>query len=466
MRLFFDLRLGYLVEAPGQSTPASGYIGKAGDGQPVELQFGRSADPLGSSILFEAPTWTSTGLPGGTVIQLAIKASGEFSDGPVLASTSTFSYDAGTKTYSGALNLNTEQINTDLERGNDDDEDDIASVLCGLEVTYQSGGSGAWSSSVLPVPYQINHDLIYGDEASPVNAESPDEYLLKASGYEWLPTITSKIGGTASDLDGIPTVARPVGGVVAFKDTDASLNQVRLYRLETSTEAEASPDYIRPDDFNASTNAKVWVFLRQVSDAIIDPTTATGDIIYRNSGGDLVALAIGTTGKVLKVAAGLPSWGDDLAGMTNPMTTAGDIIIGGTSGSPSRLGIGSTGKVLTVTGGVPAWETASGGAGAGPQGYSTKDTTGDLLLTDANKMVSNDGANSITLTILQQSSVSWPNGTVIWYHRPSSNTLTIAAGSGVTIIGGPLEVAQGETVAVWRQSENFWRILYRSDVLV
>ena len=259
MRLFFDLRLGYLVEAPGQSTPASGYIGKAGDGQPVELQFGSSPDPLGSSILFEAPTWTSAGLPGGTVIQLAIKASGEFSDGPVLASTSTFSYDAGTKTYSGALNLNTEQINTELERGNDDDTDDIASILCGLEVTYQSGGTGSWASSVLPVQYQINHDLIYGDEATPTNADDPDEYLLKQSAIEWYPTITSLTGGTAADLDSLITTTQTVGKSIEILDTDATPDTVRRYILTAGTTAESAPDVIRPDDYAATTNEKIWV---------------------------------------------------------------------------------------------------------------------------------------------------------------------------------------------------------------
>ena len=51
------------------------------------------------------------------------------------------------------------------------------------------------------------------------------------------------------------------------------------------------------------------------------------------------------------------------SGMTNPMTTNGDTIYGGASGTPTRLAIGSTGQVLTVSGGVPTWATA-GGSGA------------------------------------------------------------------------------------------------------
>ena len=51
----------------------------------------------------------------------------------------------------------------------------------------------------------------------------------------------------------------------------------------------------------------------------------------------------------------------DTTGMTNPMTTTGDTIYSSSGSTPARLGIGSTGQVLTVAGGVPSWSTPSGG---------------------------------------------------------------------------------------------------------
>ncbi len=45
----------------------------------------------------------------------------------------------------------------------------------------------------------------------------------------------------------------------------------------------------------------------------------------------------------------------------NPMTTVGDIIYEGTGPAAARLGIGTTGQVLTVAGGIPSWATPSGG---------------------------------------------------------------------------------------------------------
>jgi hypothetical protein len=51
----------------------------------------------------------------------------------------------------------------------------------------------------------------------------------------------------------------------------------------------------------------------------------------------------------------------DTTGMTNPMTTTGDTIYSSSGSTPARLGIGTTGQVLTVAAGVPSWATPAGG---------------------------------------------------------------------------------------------------------
>ena len=53
----------------------------------------------------------------------------------------------------------------------------------------------------------------------------------------------------------------------------------------------------------------------------------------------------------------------DTTGMTNPMTTTGDTIYSSSGSTPARLGIGSTGQVLTVAAGVPSWATPAAGGG-------------------------------------------------------------------------------------------------------
>jgi hypothetical protein len=53
----------------------------------------------------------------------------------------------------------------------------------------------------------------------------------------------------------------------------------------------------------------------------------------------------------------------DTTGMTNPRTTTGDTIYSSSGSTPARLGIGSTGQVLTVASGIPSWATPASGGG-------------------------------------------------------------------------------------------------------
>jgi hypothetical protein len=170
MKLFFDLRLGYLVSAPGQESALTELQGKAGDGEEVVVQFGRSSDPTGTASIISAQTWTAENLAASTVITLMLKEDGKYSDGTALATTSTYTHDSGAKTYTFALNLNTTAINTALLRGDANAANDEATLDCQFEVTFQIAGTGPWRSSVLPVPFTLYHDLTEGSEGTPTDA--------------------------------------------------------------------------------------------------------------------------------------------------------------------------------------------------------------------------------------------------------------------------------------------------------
>ena len=51
----------------------------------------------------------------------------------------------------------------------------------------------------------------------------------------------------------------------------------------------------------------------------------------------------------------------DVANIDGILTTTGDTYYASAAATPARLGIGSTGQVLTVAGGVPTWAAAGGG---------------------------------------------------------------------------------------------------------
>lgn len=77
------------------------------------------------------------------------------------------------------------------------------------------------------------------------------------------------------------------------------------------------------------------------------------------------------------------------------LTTNGDLLVGTGSGALSRLGIGSTGQVLTVSGGVPTWATPAAGGGKVLQVVSTTKT--DTFTTTSSSYVDVTGY-SVSIT--------------------------------------------------------------------
>jgi hypothetical protein len=86
----------------------------------------------------------------------------------------------------------------------------------------------------------------------------------------------------------------------------------------------------------------------------------------------------------------------DTTGMTNPMTTTGDTIYSSSGSTPARLGIGSTGQVLTVAGGIPSWATPAAGTPTfvGASAYSTDQSIPNATYTAVNWSAENFDTNA------------------------------------------------------------------------
>jgi hypothetical protein len=114
----------------------------------------------------------------------------------------------------------------------------------------------------------------------------------------------------------------------------------------------------------------------------------------------------------------------DTTGMTNPMTTTGDMVYSSSGSTPARLGIGSTGQVITVAGGIPSWATPA--SGGGMTLLSTTSTT-----TGSSYTVSSISQDYIHLQIIWQG-LSCTGGAVLNLAFASSNSAT----GGVTSDAG------------------------------
>ncbi len=88
-------------------------------------------------------------------------------------------------------------------------------------------------------------------------------------------------------------------------------------------------------------------------------------------------LAVSLSGTALPIANGGTAATTAAAAYNNlsPMTTTGDMEYESGTNTASRLAIGSTGQVLTVSGGVPTWQTSGGGGSSSVMsGWFNKNT--------------------------------------------------------------------------------------------
>lgn len=81
-------------------------------------------------------------------------------------------------------------------------------------------------------------------------------YRTIARSIDHLRDFTGLTGGTGTDLDSIATTGLPVNTTASLVIADA----LQVWQLQAGTDAEnAAGGIVRPDDYAASTNEKVWV---------------------------------------------------------------------------------------------------------------------------------------------------------------------------------------------------------------
>ena len=146
----------------------------------------------------------------------------------------------------------------------------------------------------------------------------------------------------------------------------------------------------------------------------------------------------------------------------NPSTTLGDIEYrSSTANTNTRLGIGTTGQVLTVAGGVPSWATSAGGAA----NWSLLNTGGTALTGATTITVSGiTGADKIMILFTNTSSVD-PSATIaIRLNGDTGNNYT-AHGSRI-IWNGTYSADNGRFINRSAQSSIFMALLTDAEASV
>jgi hypothetical protein len=142
---------------------------------------------------------------------------------------------------------------------------------------------------------------------------------------------------------------------------------------------------------------------RKVLAAFDDASGATGDIYYRDSSGHFVRLGIGSTGQVLTVASGLPSWGQGAfatstqTGTSYTITNTDTVIIADATSNNVTI-------TLPVASGVPGYRFY----------IKRKDGTANTVTITRSASDTIDGATSHTLDAQYTSATVVSDGSN-WY---------------------------------------------------
>ena len=156
----------------------------------------------------------------------------------------------------------------------------------------------------------------------------------------------------------------------------------------------------------------------------LNPETTLGDIAYRSSSSNTnTRLAIGSSGQVLTVAAGVPSWATPTD--QTPLTTKGDLFTFSTV--DARLGVGANGTTLVADSGEATGLKYVAGLSIA---FNAQTAAYTLVAGDAFKLVTVSDTVSRTVTIPPS---VFTAGQIINVQRIGTGAVPFAAGSGVTI---------------------------------
>jgi len=302
-------------------------------------------------------------------------------------------------------------------------------------------------------------------------------------------TITPAVGSITGLGTGVATwLATPSSANLAAAVTDETGSGSLVFATSPTL---VTPILGTPQSGNFSTGTFTWpTFNQNTSGNAATATLATtatnlaggaaGSLPYQTAAGATAMLAIGSTGQVLRVAAGLPSWGTDYTGTVtsvaqsftgglisvtgSPITTSGTLALtvagtsggipyfssastwassaaltqygvvygGGAAGAPVATAAGTTGQVLIGnTGAAPSWEaltsTAVSSITFGTTGLTPATATQGAVTVAGTLVAGNGGTGVATL-----SGLAYGNGTSAFTAATAAQVVAVISTTAVT----------------------------------
>jgi hypothetical protein len=213
-------------------------------------------NPLQISFTQDGTIVTATVLAASAVMRLGLKAG---IGGSLLAGASTYTLNGDTAEVEFSLNTSeliayfTSNVPPGAREGN---------FLFEVETT---NAGGTERETRLQEVALVRRDVNTSDDVNPTSAEE-GVYVLRGELFDdagdaispkfpaFRSAITGRTGGGATNLDGISTASLTIPFLVIL----VIAGTAEIWQLAAGTDAEADPFVIRPDDYNALTNARVW----------------------------------------------------------------------------------------------------------------------------------------------------------------------------------------------------------------
>ena len=303
-------------------------------------------------------------------------------------------------------------------------------------VTSVAGGDGISISGSATVTPTVNIDytgtdnaILVPNAATPVGADTmwfsdaTDNNIKKATisafpGFGKDGTVTSVTAGTALSLESGSATINPTLGI----DYLGADNIILAAADGTGVTVVASDRLLVSD---ATDNNAKYVNISQITSAIGGGTVTSVNGSGGSTGLTLTGGAITTSG-TLTLGGTLNAAG---GGTGQSSYTVGDILYASSTSALAKLGIGSTGQVLKVASGIPSWAADSNAGGtvtaiklAADSGTGTDITASGVFTFDGGTNITTEVSGT---TVIINSSATTNVGTVT----------SVTAGTGMTQTG-------------------------------